>query len=185
MAFVIALPSSGAGVDAAAILSDGRIVAADAHRRLRVYDAAGRGNLLAELEFPARVGFLLPSPDGRRLITIPSYAGAAGPPVVWDIEYLFESGSSSPRAKSLGQWFTLRRRDRGLRVFHHVGRWPRLLRARASNRTVERSGRCQHDEALLFTSWQLPPEHARLPLDISVPMAASQSRRTQMAVDRS
>jgi hypothetical protein len=38
---------------------------------------------------------------------------------------------------------------------------------------------------LLFTSWQLPPEHARLPLDISVPMAASQSRWTQMAVDRS
>lgn len=81
----IALPSSGAGIDTAAILPDGRVVATDARRRLRTYDATDHGNVLAEFELPARVGFLLSSPDGRRLITIPSYTGTLGPPVLWDM----------------------------------------------------------------------------------------------------
>jgi WD40 repeat protein len=63
---------------------DGRIVAADARSRLRVYDTDG--NVIALLPVPTRVMSVRPSPDGLRLITIPSYAGKTGPPVLWDLE---------------------------------------------------------------------------------------------------
>jgi WD40 repeat protein len=75
----------GAGIDAAVILADGRIVATDAHRRLRVIDP-DRGEILADLETTTRVGLLRVSPDGRHLITIPSYRAEAAPATLWDLQ---------------------------------------------------------------------------------------------------
>jgi WD40 repeat protein len=75
---------AGRGIDAAAILADGRVVSA-AGEELRVYDA-GRDSSLTTLAVQTRVGLLRPSPDGRRLITIPLYTRKAAPPVLWDIE---------------------------------------------------------------------------------------------------
>jgi WD40 repeat protein/serine/threonine protein kinase len=80
----IALPMFPGGVDAAGFLPDGRVVAADARSRLRVYDAAP-GAVLADLALPTRVRLLRPSPDGLALITIPSFAGKAAPPMLWDL----------------------------------------------------------------------------------------------------
>ncbi len=81
----IALPRSPAGVDAAIILSDGRVVAA-AGMRLRVL-APDRNVVLADLEIPTstRVQALRSSADGLRLITVPSLSKAAAP-TVWDLE---------------------------------------------------------------------------------------------------
>jgi eukaryotic-like serine/threonine-protein kinase len=75
---------AGHGIDAAAILADGRVVAS-AGEQLRVYEA-DRDSPLATMAVPTRVGLLRPSPDGHRLITIPLYARKAAPPVLWDIE---------------------------------------------------------------------------------------------------
>jgi eukaryotic-like serine/threonine-protein kinase len=81
----MALPMSSGGIDAAGFLVDGRVVAADARGRLRVYDP-DRNEVIAELEVPTRVGLLRVSPDGRRLITVPIYKGKDAPPVLWDLE---------------------------------------------------------------------------------------------------
>jgi WD40 repeat protein len=81
----IALPMSPGGIDTAAFLPEGRVVATDARSRLRVY-ALDRSAILADLAVPTRVSLLRPSPDGRRLITIPSYTGKTAPPVLWDLE---------------------------------------------------------------------------------------------------
>jgi WD40 repeat protein len=86
----IALRGFGAGIDSASILPDGRAVATDARKRLRVYDAASNA-VLADLEVTDRIGLLRASPDNRHLIsipssTIPSSAGKAGSPVLWDLE---------------------------------------------------------------------------------------------------
>jgi len=78
----IALPVSSGGIDAAALLSDGRAVAVDARGRLRICDP-DRGTVLADLAVPARVRMLRPSADGLRLIAIPRYTGPAG---LWDLE---------------------------------------------------------------------------------------------------
>lgn len=71
------------GIDAVLRLADGRVLVADA-RELRVFD--DRGRKLATLALPARMRSLRPSPDGRRLIAIPSYAGAPAPLPVWDLD---------------------------------------------------------------------------------------------------
>jgi WD40 repeat protein/serine/threonine protein kinase len=81
----LALPISAGGIDAAGFLPDGRVVAADAHRRLRVYDPGGA--VLADLEISARVRTLRMSLDSRRLITVPSPTGKVAPPELWDIEH--------------------------------------------------------------------------------------------------
>jgi WD40 repeat protein/serine/threonine protein kinase len=78
----IALPTSSGGVDAAALLPDGRAVAVDARGRLRICDPE-RGTVLADLAVPRRVRMLRLSPDGLRLIAIPRYTGPAG---LWDLE---------------------------------------------------------------------------------------------------
>jgi WD40 repeat protein len=80
----IALPMSSAGIDAAAILTDGRVVVADASDRLRVI-GPDRNALLADLAAPSRVKLLRPSPDGRRLVAI-STTSDQGPPVLWDLD---------------------------------------------------------------------------------------------------
>lgn len=79
----IALPVAAAGIDAAAILADGRVLAA-AGRRLRVYDPS-RNSVLVDLELPSRVRTLRVSPDGLRLLTVPSYVDSS-PPALWDLE---------------------------------------------------------------------------------------------------
>jgi WD40 repeat protein len=68
-----------------AILQDGRILAADARQRLRVYAPDGI-TALADLAVPTRLGLLRPSQDGRRLVTISSYLGDTAPPALWDLE---------------------------------------------------------------------------------------------------
>jgi WD40 repeat protein/serine/threonine protein kinase len=80
----IALPASSGGVDAAAILPDGRVVAANAHGHLQFYDP-DRNVLLADLDASARVRVLRLSPDGIRLLAIPWYTGKAGSPRLWDL----------------------------------------------------------------------------------------------------
>ena len=82
----IALPASSSGIDAVAILPDGRVAAADAHGQLRFYDP-DRNTLLVDLETPTRVRMLRPSSDGIRLVTIPSLTGKAAPPLLWDLAH--------------------------------------------------------------------------------------------------
>ncbi len=82
----IALPVFPGGIDAAGFLPDGRVVADDERRRLRVYDT-DRDAVLAELAVPTRVRLLRPSPDGLRLVTIPSLTGETAPPLLWDLEH--------------------------------------------------------------------------------------------------
>jgi WD40 repeat protein len=81
----IVLPPSSGGIDAAGFLADGRIVAADAFRHLRVYDPEHNA-VLAELEVSIRVRTLRASPDSRRLLTVPSYLGEAARPLLWDLD---------------------------------------------------------------------------------------------------
>jgi WD40 repeat protein/serine/threonine protein kinase len=81
----IALPKFTDGIDTAAILADGRVVAADARPGLRVY-ALDPNVLLADLIAPARAMVLRDSSDGRRLISVPSYAKADSA-VLWDLDH--------------------------------------------------------------------------------------------------
>jgi WD40 repeat protein/serine/threonine protein kinase len=81
----LVLPGFPGGIDAAGFVPDGRVVAADARGRLRVYDT-DRGAVLADLAVPTRVRLLRPSPDGLTLITIPRFTGEAVPPLLWDLE---------------------------------------------------------------------------------------------------
>ena len=82
----IAMPALRSGIDAVSFLADGRIVAATAAKQLRVY-APDHSTVLATFETTARITALRPSQDGHRLITIPSYADAARPPTLWDLEH--------------------------------------------------------------------------------------------------
>jgi WD40 repeat protein/serine/threonine protein kinase len=79
----VALPTSSAGIDAAAILPDGRVVVADAGGRLRVI-GTDRNALLMDVAASSRIRLLRPSPDGKRLITI-STSSEQTPPVLWDL----------------------------------------------------------------------------------------------------
>jgi WD40 repeat protein/serine/threonine protein kinase len=81
----IVLPAFSQGIDAAGFLVDGRVVAADAGKRLRVYDPGHRA-VLADIDTQRRVMALRPSQDGTRLVTLPTYVGAPGPPILWDLE---------------------------------------------------------------------------------------------------
>jgi WD40 repeat protein/serine/threonine protein kinase len=81
----VALPTSAGGIDAAGFLPDGRVIAADAGKRLRIYDP-DRGEILADFATTTRMRSLRPSPDGLRLVTVPSYNTPAAP-VLWDLEH--------------------------------------------------------------------------------------------------
>jgi WD40 repeat protein len=74
---------AAAGIDVAELLPDGRVVAGDAERRLRVFDPSGAS--LADLELPVRVMSL--RREGARLVALPIQA-AASPPLVVDATYL-------------------------------------------------------------------------------------------------
>jgi WD40 repeat protein len=79
----ISLPTSASGIDAVAILADGRVVTADASARLRVIDP-DRNTLLMDLVAPFRVRLLRASSDGTRLVTI-SVRRQQAAPVLWDL----------------------------------------------------------------------------------------------------
>ena len=73
---------ASAGIDAAELLPDGRVIASDAARRLRVY--APDGAVLADLEMPVRIMSL--RRDGARVAALPSFTGNAAPPLVIDLD---------------------------------------------------------------------------------------------------
>lgn len=77
----LALQASG-GVDAAALLPDGRILVADAERHLHVY--AADGSMLTDLVLPVRVASL--QHTAARLVAVSSHAGEAGPPMLIDLD---------------------------------------------------------------------------------------------------
>ena len=79
----IVLPSASSGIDAVGFLPDGRVVAADAQRRLRAFDVGG--GILTDLEIPTRARSL--RVDGSRLVTIPIYTGGTASPVLVDLEH--------------------------------------------------------------------------------------------------
>jgi WD40 repeat protein/serine/threonine protein kinase len=79
----VVLPRSSSAVDAAAILADGRVMATDASRQLRVI--AADGNVLMDLSAPSRIRLLRPSADSKRLVTI-STTGEQTPPMLWDLD---------------------------------------------------------------------------------------------------
>jgi WD40 repeat protein len=74
------LTASGA-IDVAELLPDGRLVAADAQRRLRIYDRSGA--VLADLELPARMLSL--RHNGARLIALADYARNTAAPLLIDL----------------------------------------------------------------------------------------------------
>jgi WD40 repeat protein len=78
---LVTMPTAPAGIDAVAILSDGRLAAADAQRRLRIYDAGGE--VVATLGLPGRVMSLRSS--GDRLVTVPNLTNDGSPPVLVDL----------------------------------------------------------------------------------------------------
>ena len=80
----VALPTSPAGIDATAILADGRVVVADASGRLRVL-GQDRNAPLMDLAAPSRIRLLRSSTDGKRLVTI-STTSEQTPPVLWDLD---------------------------------------------------------------------------------------------------
>jgi WD40 repeat protein len=73
---------ASAGIDAAELLPDGRVMVSDAARRLRVY--APSGAVLADLEMPVRIMSL--RHGGARVVALPSYKGNAAPPLLIDLE---------------------------------------------------------------------------------------------------
>jgi WD40 repeat protein len=78
------LPSASNGIDAIAMLDDGRVLAADAQRRLQIYRD---GRLVTRLELPGRVMALRIA--GNRLVTIPlmpPYETRNTPPVLIDLD---------------------------------------------------------------------------------------------------
>jgi serine/threonine protein kinase/WD40 repeat protein len=73
---------ASAGISAAALLPDGRVLVADAERHLRAF--AADGTVLADLSLPVRVMSL--ERAAARLIALPSAGGEAGPPLLIDLD---------------------------------------------------------------------------------------------------
>jgi WD40 repeat protein/serine/threonine protein kinase len=69
------------GIDAAALLPDGKVVSSDAQRRLRIQDVSG--TVLADLELPVRMMSL--RSDGDRLIALANHLKNAAPPLLVDL----------------------------------------------------------------------------------------------------
>jgi WD40 repeat protein len=74
---------AAAGVDVAELLPDGRVVASDAERHLRVFSPSGA--VFADLEMPVRMMSL--RREGSRLVALPSYLAPANPPLVVDVDH--------------------------------------------------------------------------------------------------
>ena len=99
----VALPRSPGGIDAVSVLTDGRVIVADASKRLRVI-GADRKTLLMDLAAPLRIRLLRPSPEGRRLVTI-STATEQAAPVLWDLD---RYRPVAPLKGQVGRVFTAR-----------------------------------------------------------------------------
>ena len=99
----VTLPRSPGGIDAVSVLVDGRVIVADASRRLRVI-GTDRKTLLMDLAAPFRIRLLRPSPEGRRLVTI-STATEQAAPVLWDLD---RYRSVAPLEGQVGRVFTAR-----------------------------------------------------------------------------
>jgi WD40 repeat protein/tRNA A-37 threonylcarbamoyl transferase component Bud32 len=80
---LLSLPLASGGIDAVALLPDGRVVTSDARRRLRVFEPGG--DTLADFELPVRAMSL--RAEGARLVAIPIYTGNAAPPLLVDLEH--------------------------------------------------------------------------------------------------
>ena len=78
----LAMPRSGGGIDTAAILGDGRVVASDALRRVRIFSPTGEP--LAAMAAPMRALLLRPTADGSALVTLPNIS-AVDAPALWDL----------------------------------------------------------------------------------------------------
>jgi WD40 repeat protein len=99
----VALPRSPGGIDAVTVLADGRVIVADASKRLRVI-GADRKTLLMDLAAPFRIRLLRPSQDGGRLVTIATATEQVAP-VLWDLDRYRPVG---PLAGHVGRVFTAR-----------------------------------------------------------------------------
>src|SRR5262249_23591090 len=88
-----ALPGGPGDIDAVGFLPDGRVVAAGAHGRLRVYDP-DRRLVLADLALPPGtfVRSFRVSADSHRLIAI-AKTGMLVPPTLWDLEHYRLAGT--------------------------------------------------------------------------------------------
>ncbi|HET9623338.1 MAG TPA: protein kinase [Kofleriaceae bacterium] len=80
----VELPRMPAGIDAAVFWPDGRLLASDAQRHLRVHDA--RGAIVGELGLAGRARMLRSSTDGHRLLAVPTPFGSAAATELWDLE---------------------------------------------------------------------------------------------------
>jgi WD40 repeat protein/serine/threonine protein kinase len=109
----IALPGAVAGIDAVGVLPDGRVVATDAGKHLRVISSSG----VDVLEAPTRITLLRPSTDGRLVTlpgaTIPSLRGRADPAALWDLRGRDAHLVAELRG-NLGRVVTARWTDRGV-----------------------------------------------------------------------
>ena len=77
-------PGASDRIVALTTLQSGRIAAADTGGRVRVLDVTG--GVIATFVIGVRARMLRPSTSGRRLLAVPSYAGAAATPVLLDLE---------------------------------------------------------------------------------------------------
>jgi WD40 repeat protein/serine/threonine protein kinase len=75
---------ASAGIDVAELLPDGRVIASDAERRLRVFSPSGA--VLADIEMPVRIMSL--RREGALIVALPSYMSAATAPPVVDVDRL-------------------------------------------------------------------------------------------------
>jgi WD40 repeat protein/serine/threonine protein kinase len=79
---LLRFPSASAGIDAVAILPDGRVLTVDAGRHLHAYDRGGAS--LAEFALPFRV-LSLRVDGSARVVALPSYLGDDAPPMLIDM----------------------------------------------------------------------------------------------------
>jgi WD40 repeat protein len=109
----IALLRAPAGIDAVGVLPDGRVVATDAGKYLRVISSSG----VDVVEAPTRITLLRPSTDGMLVTlpgaTIPSLRGRADPAVLWDLRGRGGHLVAELRG-NLGRVVTARWTDRGV-----------------------------------------------------------------------
>jgi WD40 repeat protein/serine/threonine protein kinase len=109
----IALLAAPAGIDTVGVLPDGRVVATDAGKHLRVISSSG----VDVLEAPTRITLLRPSTDGRLVTlpgaTIPSLRGRADPAALWDLRGRGGHLVAELRG-NLGRVVTARWTDRGV-----------------------------------------------------------------------
>ncbi|HET9625924.1 MAG TPA: serine/threonine-protein kinase [Kofleriaceae bacterium] len=79
----LSLPTSSDAIDAVALLGDGRVVATDIRRHLKVYDRGG--GVRFDLALPTRVMSL--RIEGSQLVALPIYVDQVSSPILIDLEH--------------------------------------------------------------------------------------------------